>query len=360
MPNRSELRPGRGAASNPAGRFEHSRSEAADDGWGILDEPLPKLATVVKAEAARSIIARNNSPDLPFSQSINPYRGCEHGCVYCYARPSHAFVDLSPGLDFETRLFYKKDAGELLTKELSARKYQCSPISLGANTDPYQPIERRYRVTRTVLELLSDCDHPATIITKGAALIERDLELLADMAKRRLIAVFVSITTLDAGLKRTLEPRAASPAARLEAIRRLSAAQVPVGVMVAPVIPALTDHELENILDAAAGAGAIGASYIMLRLPHEVADLFREWLALNEPLKAAHVMSRLRELRGGRDHDPAFGSRMRGSGRYAELFEQRFALAIRKLGLDPNDPRFDLDTSRFRPPAAPTPQQSLF
>jgi DNA repair photolyase len=360
MPDRSQLRPGRGAPSNPAGRFEPHRSEAVDDGWGILDEPLPQLATVVQAETARRIIARNDSPDIPFSQSINPYRGCEHGCIYCYARPSHSYVNLSPGLDFETRLFYKTDAEKLLGNELSAKRYRCSPIALGANTDPYQPIERRYRVTRKILELLSDCDHPVTIVTKGAALIARDIDLLASMAKRRLLAVFLSIATLDSKLKRSLEPRAASVSARLAAIERLRQAGVPVGVIVAPVIPALTDHELENILARAKDAGAVGAGYVMLRLPHEVAGLFREWLELNEPLKAAHVMSRVRQIRGGRDNESEFGSRMRGAGRYAELFEQRFALATRRLGLDRNDGRFDLDTTRFKPPQAPTPQQSLF
>ena len=354
------MRRGRGAVSNPAGRFEPTRSVAADDGWGILEEPLPKLETVVGVEAAKRIIARNDSPDIPFSQSINPYRGCEHGCVYCYARPSHAYVNLSPGLDFESRLFYKKDARALLAKELAARGYVCSPLALGANTDPYQPIERRYRVTREILELLSGCDHPATIVTKGAALIARDIELIASMASRRLIAVFVSITTLDVSLKRTLEPRAASPAARLEVIGRLAAAGVPVGVMVAPVIPALTDHEAERILQAAAAVGAASASYVMLRLPHEVAPLFAEWLEANEPLKAKHVLSRIREVRGGRDNDPNFGTRLRGTGAFAELFAQRFAIAKRRLGLDGHDPRFDLDTSRFRPPRPESPQRELF
>jgi len=360
MANRLQTRTGRGAASNPAGRFESTESVAADDGWGILDEPLPKLATTVTAERAKRVIARNNSPDIPFTQSINPYRGCEHGCVYCYARPSHAYVNLSPGLDFETRLFYKADARALLEKELAARSYECSPISLGANTDPYQPIESRYRVTREILEVLSDCDHPATIVTKGAALIERDVELLADMAKRRLIAVFVSITTLDKDLKRRLEPRAASPGARLAAIRRLSDAGIPVGVMVAPVIPALTDHEAENILMAAAEAGAAAANYVLLRLPHEVSDLFREWLSEHEPLKAKHVMSRLNAMRAGRDNDPRFGTRLRGTGEFAGLFARRFELMKRRLGLDSPDPRFDLDTSRFRPPVAASPQRSLF
>ena len=359
-PDRHAPRPGRGAASNPAGRFEPTQTVAIDDGWGILDEPLPKLETEVRAEAAKSIIARNASPDVPFTQSINPYRGCEHACGYCYSRPSHAYVNLSPGLDFETRLFYKTDAAGLLARELSAKSYRCSPIALGTNPDPYQPIERRYRVTREILELLSACDHPATIVTKGASLIARDVELLTGMAKRRLVAVFISITTLDRSLKRRLEPRAASPSARLEAVRRLSEAGVPVGVMVAPVIPALTDHELERILEAAVEAGATSAGYVMLRLPHEVAQLFREWLETHEPLKADHVMSRVRALRGGRDNDPQFGTRMRGSGAYARLFEQRFALAKRKLGLTDNDARFELDTSRFRPPIPASPQQSLF
>jgi DNA repair photolyase len=342
-------RAGRGAVSNPAGRFAATCAVAGDDGWGILDEPPPRLETTVQQEAARSIIARNNSPDIPFRQSINPYRGCEHGCVYCYARPSHAYLDLSPGLDFETRLFYKADAEALLKRALAARGYRCSPIALGANTDPYQPIERRYRVTREILETLSSCDHPATIVTKGAAIIGRDIELLADMARRRLIAVYVSVTTLDTALKRTLEPRAASPSARLAVIAKLAEAGVPVGVMVAPVIPALTDHELERILAAASEAGARSAGYVMLRLPHEVAELFRQWLAEHQPLRQSHVMARVRELRGGRDNDPGFGARMRGQGIYAELFRRRFELASRKYGFD-RSARLQLDTTRFRPP----------
>ena len=369
MGNRQHVQTGRGAASNPPGRFESSNTEAADDGWGILDEPLPDLLTTVRPEPARHIITRNKSPDIPFSQSINPYRGCEAGCIYCFARPSHAYVGLSPGHDFETKLFYKEGAVDLLRRELAAKNYQCSPIAFGANTDPYQPIEREYRVTRSLLELLSDCDHPATIVTKGAAVIARDVELLASMAARRLVAVFVSVTTLDADLKRRLEPRAASPASRLRIIEKLSQAGVPVGVMVAPVIPVLTDHEAENILEAAAAAGATGAGHVMLRLPHEVAPLFKEWLAVHEPLKAEHVLSRIRDLRGGRDNDPRFGSRMRGEGKFAELFKQRFNLAKRRLGLDRKDPRFDLDTTRFRPPIPParppasdpeSPQRSLF
>lgn len=346
--DRRAVRKGRGAASNPAGRFDSAHAVAADDGWGILEEPLPALETSVQAETARTIIARNTSPDIPFSQSINPYRGCEHGCVYCYARPTHAYLNLSPGLDFESRLFYKPDAAALLERELAAKGYRCSPIALGTNTDPYQPIEREYRVTRAILKTLCACDHPATIVTKGATIIERDIDILAAMAARNLIAVYVSITTLDQGLKRTLEPRAAAPASRLKVMARLAAAGVPVGVMVAPVIPALTDHELEKILAAAARAGASAAGYVMLRLPFEVEALFREWLSVHEPLKAAHVMARVRELRAGRHNDPRFGSRMRGEGVYAKLFRKRFEVALRKHGFDRR--RLTLDTARFKPP----------
>ena len=356
-PDRHTVRTGRGAASNPPGRFEPTCAEAADDGWGILDEPLEGLETTVQPERARSIIARNKSPDIPFDQSINPYRGCEHGCVYCYARPSHAVMNLSPGLDFESRLFYKADAAQLLENELARRNYRCTPISLGANTDPYQPIERTYKVTRSILETLSKHDHPATIVTKGAALIHRDVELLADMASRRLISVHISITTLDAKLKRTLEPRAASPGARLAVVRKLADAAVPVGVLVAPVIPVLTDHEIERILEAAADAGAQNARYILLRLPHEVKTLFRQWLADHEPLKADHVMSRIHALRGGRDNDPRFGTRHRGEGEFAQLLAQRFQIAARKYDLDGDLP--SLDTTRFEPPRIEGPQMSL-
>ncbi len=349
---------GRGAVSNPIGRFESTRTEAQDDGWGILDEPLPSVHTTVGIDTSRSIIARNNSPDIPFTQSINPYRGCEHGCVYCYARPSHAYLNLSPGLDFETKLFYKPDAIKQLKEELAAKNYQCSAIALGANTDPYQPIERQYRVTRGILETLSDCNHPATIVTKGAAIIERDIELLACMAKRNLVAVYISVTTLDKNLKRTLEPRAASPAARLAIIRKLADARVPVGILMAPVIPVLTDHELEHIIEAVAQAGALSASYVMLRLPYEVNPLFQEWLQTHEPLKAEHVMSRIHELRGGRDNDPRFGSRMRGEGVFADLFRKRFELACRKHGLN-KERRLQLDTTKFAPPVMQGRQMSL-
>lgn len=270
-PTRPAARPGRGAVSNPEGRFETTRSQIIDDGWGNLDEALPPLPTTVQPDPARSIISRNKSPDIPFDQSINPYRGCEHGCIYCYARPSHGYLNLSAGLDFETRLFYKADAARLLEKELAAPGYRCSPITIGANTDPYQPIEREYRVTRSIIEVLAKYRHPFSIITKGA-MIERDIDLLAELARSNLVLALVSVTTLNNDLKRTLEPRTASPAARLRAIRALSTAGVPVGVMVAPVIPVLTDSEVEKILQAAAQAGAQSAGYVLLRLPYEVKD----------------------------------------------------------------------------------------
>jgi len=332
---------------------------AIDDGWGSLEADLPPLATQVRPEAARSIIARNDSPDIPFTQSINPYRGCEHGCIYCYARPSHAYVDLSPGLDFETQLFFKHDAAALLRRAFAAPSYVCSPIALGANTDPYQPIERRLRVTRDILEVLAACAHPVTIVTKGAALIGRDVDLLAEMAERRLVSVFVSMTTLDVELKRKLEPRAASPRARLEAIERLARAGIPVGVMVAPVIPALTDHEIEKILAAASAAGARSAGYVLLRLPHEVAPLFDEWLDANVPLRAAHVRSRLRAFRGGRQNDPRFGTRLLGEGSDAELLARRFSIARRRYGLE-SEAAFALDTTQFVAPGKDTRQISLF
>lgn len=344
----SKVWPGRGAVTNPTGRFEPTRLEAADDGWGSLDEPLPPLATIVQPEPARSIIARNQSPDIPFDQSINPYRGCEHGCIYCYARPSHSYLNLSPGLDFETRLFYKPDAARLLRKELGARGYRCSPITIGANTDPYQPIEREYRITRSIIEVLAECRHPFSLITKSA-MIERDAELLAELARSNLVLVLISVTTLSNDLKRTLEPRTASPAARLRAMRMLSSMGVPVGVLVAPVIPVLTDAELENILAAAAAAGARSAGYVLLRLPHEVKELFRQWLEQHEPLKARHVLSRLQAMRAGRDYDSRWGHRMRGEGEYAQLLQMRFQTACRKQGLQTRE-RFVHDVSLFRPP----------
>jgi DNA repair photolyase len=349
-PTRTAARTGRGAASNPAGRFEPTRTEVVDDGWGSLDEPLPPFETIVKPEPARSIISRNQSPDLMFEQSINPYRGCEHGCIYCYARPSHAYVNLSPGLDFETRLFYKQDAARLLEQELAARSYRCSPITIGANTDPYQPIEREYRVTRSLIEVLAKHRHPFSIITKSA-MIERDLDLLAPLARDNLVLALISVTTLSNELKRTLEPRTASPAARLRTIQRLSEAGLHVGVMVAPVIPVLTDAEVERILQAAAAAGAKSAGYVLLRLPYELKDLFREWLQQHEPLKAKHVMSRLHDMRGGRDNDPRFGHRQRGEGEYAQLLAQRFKAACARFGLNQRD-RFVHNLELFRSPTA--------
>jgi len=344
-PIRPAVRIGRGAVSNPAGRFEPTRAEAVDDGWGSLDQELPPLPTTVQPEPARSIISRNKSPDIPFDQSINPYRGCEHGCIYCYARPSHGYLNLSPGLDFETKLFYKADAARLLEQELSARNYRCSPITIGANTDPYQPIEREYRVTRSIIEVLAKRRHPFSIITKSA-MIERDIDLLAPLARDNLVYTLVSVTTLDNDIKRTLEPRTASPAARLRAIRSLSAAGIPVGVMVAPVIPVLTDSELEKIIEAAAAAGARSAGYVLLRLPYELKDLFREWLEQHEPLKARHVWSRLHDMRAGRDNDPRWGHRQRGEGQYADLLAQRFAAACARYGLKHRE-RFAHNTTLF-------------
>jgi len=338
---------GRGATINPEGRFAGTRQQAVDDGW--FQEATPdSVATEVRAEAARTVISHNDSPDIPFSQSINPYRGCEHGCIYCYARPSHAYVDLSPGIDFETRLFYKADAARLLREELARRGYRPQPIMLGANTDPYQPVEKRLRVTRAVLEVLWETRHPLTIVTKGA-LVLRDLDLLRQLAAKNLVRVFISLTTLDAELKRTLEPRAASPQARLRAIAALAAERVPVGVLTAPMIPAVNDAELESLLEAAAAAGATHAGYVLLRLPHEVKDLFRAWLEQHLPLRAAHVMSLVQQARGGRDNDPRFGHRMRGAGPWAAMLRARFELARKRLGLSAERAP-EPDLTQFRPP----------
>lgn len=338
---------GRGALSNPAGRFERTGIEAFDDGWYVEEEP-ESVETTLEPDAAKSVISTNDSPDIGFEYSINPYRGCSHGCVYCYARPSHAYMGLSPGRDFETRLFYKADAAKVLEAELAHSSYVCKPIMLGANTDPYQPDERRMLVTRAVLEVLTRCRHPVSIVTKGA-LVVRDLDLLTDLARENLVTVTVSITSLDPETKRTLEPRAASPAARLRAVNQLSKAGVPVGILVAPVIPALTDHEMERIMEAAVEMGAKWAGYVMLRLPYEVKDLFREWLAEHHPQRAAHVMSLIQDVRGGRDNDPNFGSRMRGTGPVAQLIRNRFQIARRRLGLDGLG-GLQLDTTLFRPP----------
>lgn len=351
----------RGALSQVPGRFESLGREAFDDGWTREDEPLAPLQATVTIERARSIIARNDSPDIPFDQSINPYRGCEHGCVYCYARPSHAYLELSPGLDFETKLFAKTNAAERLREELAKPGYKVSPISLGANTDCYQPAERKYRITRQVIELLAECDHPLTIVTKSA-LVERDLDLLAPMAQKNLVKVFVSIGTLDRVLARRLEPRAASPQRRLDTVRALAQAGVPCGVMVAALIPALNDKTLEHVLEEAAKAGALEAAYVILRLPNELKDVFKEWLAAHYPERAEHVMSIVRQMRGGRENDPRFHERMRGTGNYAELINQRFDIACRRHGLNGHGGgrrTSQLDCTRFAPPS-PAGQMRLF
>ncbi|WP_028079172.1 PA0069 family radical SAM protein [Solimonas soli] len=323
---------GRGTASRPEGRFEAARRERFDDGWLLDEESTPSPKTTLQVDQARSIISRNQSPDLPFTQTINPYRGCEHGCIYCFARPSHAYLNLSPGLDFETRLFYKPDAAALLEAELRKPGYRCETISLGANTDPYQPVERELKITRSLLEVMVRFRHPVGIVTKGAALLERDLDLLGDLARDGLVNVALSITTLRPELKRTLEPRAASGASRLRALKMLADAGVPTTVLYSPVIPFVNDAELEAILGAAREAGARQASYGMLRLPHEVKDLFREWLDTHVPLKAAHVLSLVEQMRGGRLNDPRFGTRMKGEGAYVQVIEQRFRIACRRLG----------------------------
>ena len=353
----SRPRKGRGAVTNRSGRFEPETRHAIDDGWARDDDDAPPLRTTLTRDASRTIIARNESPDVPFDRSINPYRGCEHGCIYCFARPTHAFLGLSPGLDFESRLFYKPDAARLLEAELRRPGYRCGVIAMGTNTDPYQPIEREHRITRQVLEVLAAFDHPVGIVTKSA-LVVRDLDILAPMAAKGLAQVCVSVTTLDRALARRLEPRAATPERRLATIRELSAAGVPTGVMAAPMIPALNDAELEAILERAAGAGAATADYLLLRLPLEIADLFREWLDSHVPLRADHVMSLIRDTHNGREYDSTFGRRMRGTGSYAALLKARFEVACRRLGL--NRERFVLETSLFRPPMRAGDQFDMF
>jgi len=347
---------GRGATFNPGNRFRRDTREAVDDGWTAQaaegesaseERELPPLKTTVMIQRSRTIIARNASPDIPFTKSINPYQGCEHGCVYCYARPTHAYLDLSPGLDFETKLFAKPDAAVLLIAEMAKPGYVCDAIAMGTNTDPYQPIEREWKITRQILEVLSKCEHPVSIVTKSA-LVERDIDLLAPMAAKNLARVYISITTLDRDLARTLEPRAAAPHRRLAAVKTLSDAGIPVGVMTAPIIPQLTDKDLEAILDAASANGARYAGWTLVRLPHEVKDLFRDWLTQHYPLRADHIMSVIQQMRSGRDNDPRFGSRMRGEGLFADLIANRFDIACRRLGL--NRERTAMDTSRFKPP----------
>ncbi len=337
----------RGATSNPEGRFEKENREVFDDGWDIDDEETsPTLETILLEEKAKSIITRNDSPDIGFDQSINPYKGCEHGCIYCYARPTHAYMNMSPGIDFETKIFYKVDAAKLLENEIRKPKYICKPIVIGANTDPYQPSEAKLKITRSLLEVLNRYHHPLAIITKGA-LIERDIDILADMAKRNLAKVAVSTTTLSKSLKYMLEPRTGIPQARLRVISELSNAGVPITVMAAPMIPMINDMELENILKTAAEAGATQAAYTFIRLPYEVKDLFKEWLAKHFPERAEHVMSLIRQMRGGKENDATFGKRMRGESEFADLLANRFKIACKRFNL--NTTRFSaLDTTQFK------------
>ncbi|WP_460449244.1 PA0069 family radical SAM protein [Alsobacter sp. SYSU BS001988] len=349
-------RRGRGAVSNKSGRFEPIARVVEDDGWGS-SEDLPAFVTQVIAEKAKTVITRNESPDISFDRSINPYRGCEHGCVYCFARPTHAYMGLSPGLDFESKLFVKQGAAELLERELSAQGYSPRTIAIGTNTDPYQPIEREHRVMRSILEVLSRANHPVGIVTKSA-LVTRDIDILGPMAEKGLAKVALSITTLDPKLARTMEPRAATPAKRLDAIRQLSQAGVPASVMVAPIIPAVNDPEIEAILAAAAAAGAREAGYVLLRLPHEVRDLFREWLLEHHPGKLRHVLSLIRSTRGGKDYDAKWGERMTGDGPYAWMIGRRFEIAAEKLEL--NKRRLKLRTDLFTPPKRAGEQLTLF
>jgi DNA repair photolyase len=362
---------GRGAVTNLQGRYELNEREVYDDGWvSASEDGSPRLKTRVFEEPAKSILTRNASPDIPFSVSLNPYRGCEHGCIYCFARPTHSYLGLSPGLDFESRIYAKINAPELLQRELSRKKYTPEPIALGVNTDAYQPIERELRLTRRVIEVLRDYGHPFAAITKSS-LIERDIDLLAPMAAEGLVMAAVTITTLDAEIARTLEPRAAAPIRRLRTIRALSEAGIPVGVSIAPVIPFVTEPDFERVLQVCAEAGATSASYIVLRLPWEVAPLFKDWLAAHFPQRAERVMARVREMRGGKDYDSSFAQRMKGEGVWADLLKQRFDKAVKRLGLNARRHGI-LDMSHFRrpiaaqppnrpnPPNPPNPQLDLF
>ncbi len=348
---------GRGARSNDSGRYEADRREEFDDGWTDQDEAAAPLRTILSPEHARTIIARNTSPDVGFDRSINPYKGCEHGCIYCYARPSHAWMGLSPGLDFESRIFFKPHAASLLEQELARPRYVCKRIHIGGNTDPYQPVERETLSTRSILQVMQRFHQPFSIITKSV-LIARDADILGPMGRAGLASAFVSITTLDRGLARAMEPRASTPAKRLEAISRLADAGCPVGVGFAPVIPGLNDHEMESILEAAQKAGATSAMYVTLRLPLEIKDLVREWLADARPERAARVMSLIRQTRGGKDYDPDWAQRMKGTGPVAELIATRFKAAIKRYGLDA--PRTPLDVTQFRIPPDMRPQMDLF
>ncbi|SEM54273.1 DNA repair photolyase [Luteibacter sp. UNCMF331Sha3.1] len=348
---------GRGAASNPEGRFERTRAVAEDDGW-YREEDERRPQTETREELARSVITRNDSPDIGFDQAINPFRGCEHGCVYCYARPSHGYLNLSAGLDFETKLFAKTNLAEILRGELARKNYVCKPINIGSNTDPYQPIEKKWRLTRAALALLNECNHPCTIVTKNA-LIERDIDILASMAERNLVQVFVSINSLDNKLASKLEPRASAPHRRLQAVKSLRDAGVPVGVLVAPIIPALNEKDLESIIERAAANGANSIGYTCVRLPHELKQLFREWLGIHYPDRAPHIISLIQQMNGGKDYDSNFASRMRGQGVFADIIRKRVQVASRKAGLHR---AWDtvLDTSKFVPPRICSPQGELF
>lgn len=353
----AETAKGRGARSNASGRYEPEVVESFDDGWTDQDAEAAPLRTTLTPERARTVITRNTSPDIGFDRSINPYRGCEHGCIYCYARPAHAYMGLSPGLDFESRLFWKPEAARLLEQELCKPRYVCKRIHIGGNTDPYQPVERELKSTRGILEVLQRFNHPFSIITKSV-LITRDADILGDMGRRGLASAFVSITTLDRGLARAMEPRASTPAKRLEAIAKLADAGCPVGVGFAPVIPGLNDHELESILEAASKSGATKAMYVTLRLPLEIKDLFREWLADARPERAARVMSLIRQTRGGRDYDPDWNTRMTGRGPVADLIAHRFKAAIKRYGLD--GARHELDVTKFEAQGGAKAQMDLF
>lgn len=344
----AEVHRGRGAVSNPAHRFETLLRQAEDDGWAREEQEAAAPDTQVIEQPARTALSRNDSPDIPFDRSVNPYQGCEHGCVYCYARPSHAYHGLSPGLDFETKIIARPNIAERLREELAKPGYRPAPLALGANTDPWQPVERKLGITRRVLEVLVETRHPLTLVTKSS-LVERDLDLLADLARDGLVHAAVSVATLDAELARSLEPRAASPERRLKTLERLAGAGIPCAVLAAPVIPGLTDPDLERVLERARDAGARTAAYVLLRLPHELKTVFQEWLDIHHPLAAGHVMSLLRQMREGRENSPEFGLRQRGSGVFAELLARRMKVAKKRLGLDGSLP--DLATDKFRPPS---------
>lgn len=351
-----QLRRGRGALSNPSARFAEHSQELFDDAWGSLAELPNTLPTTLHIDSAKSVITYNESPDVPFDRSINPYRGCEHGCAYCFARPTHAYLGLSPGLDFETQLFYKPDAADLLREELRARRYRPAPIALGINTDAYQPVERQLGLTRKILQVLAEAQHPVSIVTKSA-LIERDLDILGPMAANGLAQVALSITTLKPELSRCLEPRAAAPKRRLQTLEQLTAAGVPTTVLLAPLIPMLNDEELEKILTQCRAAGAVDAGYVLLRLPHELKDLFAEWLHTHVPLKADRILQRIYEAHSGKAYNATFGQRMTGTGTYADLLRQRFKLAKKKL-VFPGEPPFNI--ALFRPPQPLKGQLDLF